>query len=827
MNRATCPFCNIRWRQWMPHGIAVVLFLLLPYIYFYPLLFGKTVQQTDRDMWQGSAQELEEYRASHDGEQSFWTGSMFAGMPSVMVSLTYDHNVVSPIDSILNFGARPASYLFITMLGFYILLLVLGVSPWVALVGAVGYAFSTYFFIIVGAGHNAKLHAISYMAPMVAGVLLAYKGRYLAGAGLFALSFALSLATGHVQITYYTFFIILAVVVWRLIELQREKKLRTFVWASAILLLGGVMGVGANFNRLYQTYDYGKESIRGRSYLSTAKTGDDGLDRAYATQWSYGKLESFNLLIPNLYGGASALELGESSSVASFLDRMHLPREQKEAILSQMPVYWGDQPMTSGPVYLGAVILFLFFFALFLMRGAPRWALVAVSLVALALSWGHNWQWFTDLFFDFFPGYNKFRSVSMILVICELCVPLLAFWGLSEWLQGKYEPQRVKRALYLAGGSLLGLLALFLIFGLPSFSFVSPNDVQYLQAGYPEDLMEALRKDRSHLMLVDIVRSAGFIAVAGVLLWRTMKGKIRQPLMLLALAALVLVDLWIVNKRYDGVHYVAKSHNSAPFQMTQADKQILQDKSYYRVLNQSVSTFNDASTSYYHKSVGGYHGVKLRRFQDFIDRYGTSETMQRLLNVKYIIGRVGAGEPQAMRNVKGSEPVELGAAWFVDRLVGVSSADAELDSVGTASVAQVAYFQEGDQALSAKSLGRDSTDYIAVQHYEPNRLTYRVSAGGERFAVFSEIFYPKGWTATVDGQEVPIYRVDYLLRGIYIPAGAKEVVFSFTLPSYAWGRWIDFVFGLVILLFLLAAGLRHFLQRKRELIALQEEGMHA
>lgn len=823
MNRATCPFCNIRWRRLIPHGVAVVIFLLISYLYFYPLLLGKTVQQTDRDMWQGSAQELEQYRQEHKGEQSFWTGSMFAGMPAVMVSLTYDNNVISPIDSVLNFGARPASYIFITMLGFYILLLVLGVSPWVALVGALGYAFSTYFFIIVGAGHNAKLHAISYMAPMVAGVLLAYKGRYLVGAGLFALSFALSLATGHVQITYYTFFIILAVVIWRLVELYRLRQLRLFITASAMLLLAGIMGVGANFNRLYQTYDYGKESIRGRTYLASAKSEDNGLDKSYATQWSYGKLESFNLLIPNLYGGSSTLALGESSKVASFIAPMRLPREQKEAILSQMPVYWGDQPMTSGPVYLGAVVLFLFFFALFLMRGPARWALLVVSAVALALSWGHNLQWFTDLFFDFFPGYNKFRSVSMILVICELCVPLLAFWGLSEWLRGRYDSLRVKRALLWAGGSLLGVLVLFLVFGFAAFSFASPVDQQYVQMGYPEELMVALRQDRAHLMLVDIVRSAGFIVVAGVLLWRTMKGKIRQPILLLSLAALLLVDLWMVNKRYDGVRYVEKSHNKTPFPMTQADRQILQDTTYYRVLNQSVSTFNDASTSYYHKSVGGYHGVKLRRFQDFIDRYGTSESMQRLLNVKYIIGRTANGEVKAAWNVRDGEPVALGAAWFVDRLVGVSTPDAELDSVGGEVVRNTAYFQTDEQALQSKSFERDSTDYITLQHYEPNRLTYRVAARGERFVVFSEIFYPKGWTATIDGKEVPIYRVDYLLRGLSIPAGAREVVFSFTLPSYAWGRWVDFVFGLLILAFLVGAGVRLFWQRKQELV-LQTEG---
>jgi len=789
-----------RWRAFLPHAAAIVLFLLLSYLYFFPLLQGKTVAQTDRDQWQGSAQELEQYRQTHEGEQSLWTGSMFSGMPAVMVSLTYEKNVISPIDSILNFGARPASYLFIAMLGFYILLLVLDVNPWLAILGAVGYAFSTYFFIIIGAGHNAKLHAISYMAPMVAGVLLAYKQKYVAGAGLFALSLALSLATGHVQITYYTFFILLAVALWRLVELVQAKQLRVFFMASAWLVCAGILGVGANFNRLYQTYDYGKASIRGKSYLAESPDQKkEGLDKSYATQWSYGKLESFNLLIPNLYGGASALELSSDSEVGHLFQRMNLPKEQEQAILKQLPVYWGDQPMTSGPVYLGAVVIFLFFFAFFLMRGAAKWALLIVSLVALFLSWGHNLQWFTDFFFAFFPGYNKFRSVSMILVICEFCVPLLGFWGLSEWLRGKYDKKRAWRALWLSSASLLGILLLFLLFGSLGFDFVSPNDAQYVQMGYPPEFMQALCVDRAALMRTDILRSAIFILLGGALLWLFLKGKVKQPVMLLVLGVFVVLDLWLVNKRYDGVTYVNKSHNVQPFPMTPADRQILQDKSYYRVFNTSVSPFNDASTSYYHKSIGGYHGVKLRRYQDLIDRYAGTPTMLNLTNTKYVIQRDKKGNYQVQQN-----PDALGNAWFVDRLVKVDTPDAELDSIGRENIDRVAYILTTDEQPS-KFSPKDSADLIELSQYDPNRLTYRVATTGERFAVFSEIYYPKGWRATIDGVEVPIYRVNYLLRGLNIPAGAKEVVFSFSLPSYYVAQWADLVFGILILVLLLIA----------------------
>lgn len=805
MRITSCPFSRLSWRLLLPHFVAIVLFLTLSYLYFYPLLLGKTVAQTDRDQWQGSAQELENYRKEHDGAQSFWTGSMFSGMPSVMVSLTYDYNVISPIDQVLNFGARPASYLLITMLGFYILLLVLGVKPWLAIVGAVGYGFSTYFFIIVGAGHNAKLHAISYMAPMVAGVVLAYKQRYWAGAGLFALSFALSLATGHVQITYYTFFIILAIVIWRFVELFRVRALRTFFVGSAFLAIAALLGVGANFNRLYQTYDYGKSSIRGQSYLKeTELQKSEGLDKSYATQWSYGKLESFNMLVPNLYGGASVYELDEQSQVARFLQEVRIPREQERAILKQLPLYWGDQPMTSGPVYLGAVVLFLFVFSFFLLRGAVRWALLGVSVVALMLSWGHNFQWFTDLFFAIFPGYNKFRSVSMILVICEFCIPLLAILGLSDLLQGKVDKSRALRAFYIAVISLLGLLLVFL-FASIWFSFSSPQDAVYVQSGYPEQLIVALRKDRASLLLTDIFRSAGYILVASGVLFFYLKGKVRSLVYVVLTGLLIITDLWFVNKRYDGVHYVAKSHNQQPFPKTVADQRILQDHGYFRVFNASVSPFNDASTSYYHKSLGGYHGVKLRRYQDLIDRYGGKPAMLNLMNAKYIIF------PDRERGVRVEENVErFGEAWFVDRLVYVPTADAELDSIGNPAIDRVGYLQESEAHIAAHFAGRDSSDRIALVSYAPNRLEYRVSANGARFAVFSEVYYPKGWVARIDGVEAPIHRVDYLLRGLYVPEGAKEIVFSFSLPSYYIGRRIDLIFGVFIVIILVFSVIKSF-----------------
>lgn len=780
-------------KRMLPHVVAVVLFIVLPYIYFSPLLQGRLVAQHDRSQWLGTAKELIDHRAEH-GEQSLWTNTVFSGMPSVLVSLDYPKNVVSYIDKALGFLQRPARYIMLTMLGFYVLLLTLRVNPWTAIAGAVAYGFSTYFFIIVGAGHNAKSHAICYMAPMLGGIIALYRRKYLGGGVLFALSLALSLWAGHLQITYYTFFIIGAAIIAFLWDAVRNREYLPFIKASLVLLVGSIVALGANFNRLYNTWDYGRESIRGRTDLTLMKASDKGgLDRDYATSWSYGLEETPNLLIPRFNGGSSSALLDAQSKSARFVSQLPMDPAGKTQILRGMPVYWGPQPITSGPVYLGAGVIFLFVVSLFAMRGAMKWALAAVGALAIFLAWGKYFPLLTNLFFDVVPGYNKFRTVSMILVICELVVPLLAFWGLAQWQTGELDNKRLIKGLKWGGIIVCGLLLLLWAAGPAIFSFSSPYDEQYTQAGFPDALMQALRDDRISLMRGDAMRSLIFViltaGVVGVALWKHMK-----PAMVCAvLTAVILLDMWPVAKRYDGVQYVSKQEYEKPFPQTEADRAILQDTSYYRVYNLTVSPFNDASTSYYHHSVGGYHGAKMRRYQEFVDNYAKFPTFANMLNAKYLIVQGNDRRPMVQRNDQA-----MGNAWFVDSLRVVPNADAELRQVGEVDLHEVAVI-DGSKFSAPACTPRDVEDTIWLAAHGTDWQTYQYLASEPRYAVFSEIYYPRGWTASVDGQELPIQRVNYLLRGVLLPAGANAVTFKFTLPMFYVGQWIDLAFGLLLL----------------------------
>ncbi|PIE83844.1 MAG: hypothetical protein CSA07_04945 [Bacteroidia bacterium] len=795
----------------MVHCAALLLFLAVSYVYFAPLLEGKAVRQHDRDQWRGTAEQLIRYADTHDGEQSGWTTTLFGGMPSVLVSLQYPMNVISAMDEflLLQMGARPASYIFLTMAGFYLLLLVLGVNPWLAIAGALGYGLSTYFFIIIGAGHNAKSHALAYLAPLLVGVVLAYRGRYAWGGVLFALFFALSLVAGHVQISYYGGFVVAAMGLGYLVEAVRGRTLRRFAIASGVLVLGMLFGVGANFNRLYHTWDYGKSSIRGASELTQAageKTG--GLDRSYATSWSYGKAETLNLFVPNFAGGASSLELDDDSQVGEFLKRAGLRAGDRANVLRSLPVYWGPQPMTSGPVYVGAVMVLLFVLALILVRGPLKWALLSVTGLSVLLAWGKNFGLLTDLFFDFVPGYNKFRTVSMILVIAELGIPLLALLGLQEWFGGGHPQPRLRRALFCSLGIVAGGALTIALLGPSIGDFSSAYDAELIRAGYPQELIRALEGDRASLMRMDALRSLVFVLATGLLLGLNLRGKLTVLPFGLLLAAVVVVDMWPVNKRYDGVSYEPKSHLSTPYPMTPADRAILRDTSYYRVYNTTVSPFNDASTSYYHNSIGGYHGAKLRIFQDFVDRYGGRELMLNLMNVKYIIGRGADGQYQVSQNREA-----FGAAWFVERVVPVETADEELAQLGEVDLRRVALVRRG-QPSPKSGEEHDVAGSIRLVAHEANRMVYESSSASGGFGVFSEVWYRKGWRATIDGQEVPIVRTDYLLRGLEIPKGTHRVEFSFSLPLFAMGQYVDLIFGLAIIGgFLLLLGLE--LRRKR------------
>lgn len=789
---------NHRWTYW----VGPVFFLVVAYLYFYPLLAGQEVQQHDRDQWQGTARELLDYRAAHPGEQSLWTNTVFSGMPATLISLEYPHNVITPLDKFLTLGKRPASYIFLTMLGFYLLLLVLRVDPWLALAGAVAYGFSTYFFIIIGAGHNAKSHAICYAAPMVASVILAYRGHKLLGGVCFGLMLALSLVTGHPQITYYTLFVVAAVALVFFIQAFKSHAQRTFWLASLALILGAGLAVGANFNRLYQTWDYGRESIRGTSELH-ASTPDatGGLDRAYALDWSYGIAETLNLGVPNLFGGSSSYALSSTSATADFFRPHVANQKQLEQYLAHMPTYWGPQPMTSGPVYLGASVIFLFVLVLFFLKGPKKWVMLGLGLLAIMLSWGKHFPWLSNLFLDYFPGYNKFRSVSMTLFIVELIVPLLAFYGLSLWQRQEVTAAHFRRAFRWSVILCAGGLLLVLLVGSLGFSFSSPNDAAM---GLPPALLDALQQDRKSLLVRDVFRTLLFVALPAGLLFAQYRGWLKWLSASLLLALVVLLDLGLVNTRYDGVRYVPSAQNATPFQMTAADRAILQDTSFYRVFNTTVSPFNDASTSFFHNSVGGYHGAKLRRYQEFYTAYANTPLFLNLLNVKYVIQR-----SEQYGAVPAINPHAYGNAWFVDSLVVVATADEELASLDKLPLTRVAVLQEKELPSGKASAVSAPGDTIYLTSHAANELRYQVQLEKPRVAVFSEIYYPRGWQASIASadQALPtpeIFRCDYILRGILLPAGRYALTMHFDQPIFYRAQLVDAVCGWLLVAALLA-----------------------
>lgn len=799
-----------KWRKSLPYLFAVAILLVVAYAYFAPLLTGKVVAQHDRDQWQGTARECIEYSETHGGEQTHWTTTVFSGMPTVLIALNYPLNVVRWVDKVLLIGERPASYIFLTMLGFYLLLLVLGVNPLMAIPGAVAYGFSTYFFIIIGAGHNAKSHAIAYIAPLVAATILTYRGKYAVGATLFALVLALSLVSGHPQITYYSAFIVAAVAIAYLVETIKSQQWRTFIAASAFLVLAAAFAVGANFNNFYNTWDYGRYSIRGETELTHAPHDETGgLDRSYALAWSYGIGETLNMVVPNLMGGSSSLSLSPDSHTGQFFMQQLRNKELAEQYLEHMPTYWGSQPMTSGPVYIGAVVFFFFVLSLFVMKGPLKYSLLGVTLLAIFLAWGSHMAWFSNLFLDYFPGYNKFRTVSMTLVIAEVTIPLMAFYGLSLWLgKGLDEAQR-KRAWKWSSIVTLGTLGLVLVLGLMFMPFTSLTG---FDSQLPEQLAETLRADRRALFIGDAWRSILFVAVASAVLFFYERKKLNMRWLALILTVVVLVDMVPVNKRYDGVRYVPRSHNENPFPITAADRMIEPDTTYYRVFNATVSPFNDASTSFRHRSVGGYHGAKLRRYQELIDAYAQTPLFLDLLNVKYVIqpsqehGAVAALNPNA-----------YGAVWFADSVKWVPNADAELEALGNVDLRRVAVVDERYRAVEKAFDAPVAGDTIALLKAEPNRMRYSVRCASPRFAVFSEVFYPKGWTAQAKGEALPIACADYTLRGMWLPEGEYTLDFSFDIPMFHRAKYVDLICGLVILLGVCVALVVPLVKRRREI----------
>ncbi|MBN1143645.1 MAG: YfhO family protein [Bacteroidales bacterium] len=808
----------------IPYVSALAIFFLISLMYFVPdVLEGKKLSQHDIVQFKGMSKEVVDHREKY-GEEPLWTNSMFGGMPAYLVSTEYKSNLLKKIHNFLApYNLRPVSFVFLYLVGAFIALLLFGINPWLSMAGAMAYAFSSYFFIIIEAGHVSKVFALGYMPPVIAGVYAAFRGKALLGSITAGLFLGLQILVNHVQITYYTLLIILILGIFELVNTIKTKKYKEFLKPVAWLILFVGLAVGSNFSNLYTTYEYGKYSIRGKSELSVnAENKTTGLDKDYATQWSYGVGETFSLLIPNINGGSTTGELKSGSNTYDLIKSRYGNSEAKKFCAS-VPLYWGKQPGTSGPVYIGAAIVFLFVLGMFLVKGPVKWWLFAVTLFSIMLSWGHNFNALTNLMFDYFPGYNKFRSVSMTLIMAEFAMPLLALLAVKEILTGEIPKKEFMKAFKYAAIGLGGIILIIIAIS-GSFDMTSQYDDQYRSQGMGE-IVDAIQKDRLSMLRTDAFRSLIFIALTAALIYFAFLKKVRFSTFIVLLSLLVLVDLWPVNKRYlNSKDFVTKKEDKNPFTPSTADMLILKDRdANFKVLNMSLSPLQDASTSYYHKSLGGYHGAKMRRFQELFDHNIQDEMMRiintlqnkpvpeavdstmatlnamNMLNTRYIIYNPDA-PPLVNQH-------ELGNAWFVKEFVTVPNADAEITAIATFKPSEQAVVDERFSSLlkDFKPV-HDSTAKISLTEYRANYLKYSSSAQADQLAVFSEIYYDKGWEAFIDGKPVPHFRANYLLRAMVIPTGSHTIEFRFHPKSYFIGEKISLASSIILILLLAGMG---------------------
>jgi len=768
----------------------MLLFVGISFAYFSPVLEGKRLDMPDIKNWKGMSKEVVDFRET-TGEEALWTNSMFSGMPAYQISTKYKANLIQYIDKALMLGLpRPANMLFLYLLGFYILLLSLKVDYRLAVVGAIAFAFSSYFFIIIQAGHMTKAHAIAYMPMVVAAVLYTYRGKMFLGGVLTALTVALQLYCNHLQITYYLILMLLLIGIVQLVKDIKAKNLVDFAKRSGILLFAGLLASGTSLTRLSTTMEYGKDSTRGKSELTdNLDNKTSGLDKDYATSWSYGVAETFTLLIPNFHGGASQGALTTDSETYQAIKRAPNAKQ----LIKQLPLYWGAQPFTSGPTYAGSIVIFLFVLGLLFVKAEMRIWLLLATILSIMLAWGKNFMPLTDLFLDYFPGYNKFRAVSMILVIAEFTLPLLGFVALNKFLTTDKSENEKKKPLQLAFYIVGGLTILFALMPSLFFDFVGGQDENLEKNGWP---INALQSDREGLLSADAWRSFIFIALTFGALWMFLKNKLKSKYVILIVGVLVMADMWTVNKRYlNDDHFVRKSKVERPYQATSADQQILRDTDpNFRVYNQSVSTFNDASTSYFHKSIGGYHGAKLKRYQELIENHIAkgNRAVLNMLNTKYFITPKG----QAQQN-----PAAMGNAWFVNTVNIVANADAEIAALNGFNPATTAIVDTRFSEQIINDLDNTNAS-IFLTEYKPNYLKYNSNSTIDGIAIFSEIYYDKGWNAYVDGELSPHFRANYVLRGMQIPKGNHSIEFKFEPSTYKTGETISLASSIILLLLL-------------------------
>lgn len=825
-------------KRLIPDVLAMLAFILISFAYFFPAdMEGRILFQHDTEAGVGAGQEAARYY-QETGERTRWTNSIFGGMPTYQLSPSYDStqplNWAQKVYQL--FLPKYVSLTFILMSGFYILLRAFGLPAWYAALGGIIWAFSSYFFILISAGHLWKFITLAYVPPTIAGVVLAYRGKLLAGGVLTAFFVALQIGSNHVQMSYYFFFVMVFIAGAYLTEAWKNKTLSKFGKATAVLLMAGMVGVAANLSNIYHTYTYSKETMRGKSELvktdEAAKQASNGLDRDYITQWSYGIGETWTLLIPNYKGGASA-PLAQNETAMRKANPMY------GSLYNSLTQYFGDQPMTAGPVYVGAFVLFLFFLGCFIVKGPMKGALLGATVFSILLSWGKNFMPLTDLFIDYMPMYNKFRAVSSILVIAEFTIPLLAVFSLRQLLiePGLWSKERKAFGISLLLTAGVALL-LWMAPGALGNTYIPTQEAQMLQNAVNQQMIPAselngilanLTEMRAVMVSADAGRSLLVIIIGCILLWLGMSGKLRTELTVTGIAVLCLLDMWTVNKRYlNDEQFVPRSTQTSTFKKTRTDELILQDKALnYRVLNFASNTFNENKTAYWHKNVGGYHPAKLRRYQEMIEHYiapqmqaayqeiavadGKMDCVDdskfrilNMLNTKYFILPAGQqGETVPLAN-----PYAYGNAWFVKQVKYVTNANEEIEQTGQVIPSEKAIVDQRfkKDLKGVENLRTDSDAAIRLKDYAPNRLVYETENSQDGVAVFSEIYYPDGWQVTIDGKSATLARADYILRALYVPAGKHTIEMRFDPQSLhvtegiAYGALAILVLGCMALL---------------------------
>ena len=857
---------NIEWKKILKYALPILAFVVIAYGYAPQVLEGKIVNQSDISSWEGMANEIVTFNKANPGERTLWTNSMFGGMPATSISVIYDGDFTQWLYDLFFTGARPASYLLISLVGGFLLMLAFGCNVYLAFLGAIAISFCSYNMQIIQVGHNSKMVAIAFMPWVLGAVVYAYRKCAFWGALLFAFALSFQIKANHPQITYYLAMIILGYGIWQLCKAVKEKAFPKFLRTSIIVLVAGLLGIATNINHLWPTYEYAQHTMRGGSELlpddsseaaqkvESGKKTRSGLDLEYATQWSYGIEETMNLMVPNFNGGASAGELTRKSETYNALKKGGY--QGAEQIIKQLPLYWGPQPFTAGPMYMGAISVFLFVLGFFVLRGGIRWWIGGVSLLALMLGWGYHLMPVSEFFFNWAPMYNKFRTVSMILVILQVLIPVLGVLAANEILFGEdYEgkKERVKKGMYWALGLTAGVCALFAVLPSLAGSFISSSDGQL-----PGEIAVALANDRAAMLSSDAWRSVFFIVAAFAVIFLAYRRIWVKPVTAaIILAALVLVDLWSVDKRYlNDSHFVTRKEFSNAFAKRAVDEMILQDQDpHYRVLDLSVNTFNDAYVSYHHKTIGGYSPAKLQRYQDLIERnisteirvlgqqFGNIQTIEdaqnamvylpvlSMLNTKYII--LGASVPPVENTFR------LGNAWFVNEIVPVNNANEEIETLKVVNpafqaVVSADFIQQNDalaeevQRLAA-NVGKEEeavadmslNNFIELASYAPNKLVYNYSSNKPQITLFSEVYYNPGWVATItpaaggEAKPLDIFRANWILRGAVVPAGDYTIEFTFNPPCFEKGEVYSMISSGILFLLLLGGLGAMFIRRKK------------